>query len=118
MKLEFYGASDDLIEIRIDGKDYEEIGGYISNDKSIHSKTLHVTTIGGSEGVKVHMLYDGCWTGAVGQLEEGRSLPRGWKITTEQEHAYSSKVCIDTGSEVAVVTFADGKSVQGGQESD
>lgn len=118
MRIEFYGASDDLIEIRVNGKDYEEVSGYISGDKSVYSRELRVTTIGGSQGIKVHMLYDGCWTAAAGLLEEDRSLPAGWKITTEQEHAYSTKLVINTGDDQVLITNNKGKPIKGEQHGD
>lgn len=111
MLVEFYGHSDDCIEIDVDGKSYDEISGYISNDKSIHSKTLLVTTIGGSSGVKVHVLYDGTWSFAVSQLDDGRSLPE-WTFTVRQEHEYSTRLSINSGPEPLLITRENGKSLQ------
>jgi hypothetical protein len=42
MKVELYGASDDLIEIRVDGKDRHKIGAYVPmpRDGRHHRKAL------------------------------------------------------------------------------
>ncbi len=114
MKIDFYGHSDDLIEIRIDGKDRHEIDGYIA-DSSNYSRALEVRTIGGALGVRVHAIYDGCWSFAVGQLEDGRSLPSGWTFALAQEHPYSTRLSIDTGGEIVEVTHKDGKPFAEGE---
>jgi len=42
-----------------------------------YRKALEVRPRGGA-GIRVHAIYDGCWSFAAGQLEEGRAIPDGW----------------------------------------
>jgi hypothetical protein len=114
MKIEFYGHSDDCIEIRRDGKNFEEIGGYIPGD-GCYSKALEVRSIGGARGVRIHVIWDGCWSFAVGQLEEDRGLP-GWSFRVELEHGYSTRLVIETGEEMVEVTSENGKPLHGDDE--
>lgn len=105
MRIEIYGASDDLIEVRVDGKNKDEFGGYIEGNGR-YSRSLRVASIGGARAVRVHAIYDGCWSFAVGQIEDGRSLP-GWSFVTEQEHAYSAKLVIVTGDDPVTVVLEE-----------
>lgn len=107
MKIEFSGHSDDIVMFKA-GKVSDEIGAYHSDD-GLHARTLRVATIGGSQGVDVHAVYDGTWSFAVGLIEEGRSLPK-WTYSIEVEHAYSTRLIIDTGEDmVTVEDRGDGK---------
>jgi hypothetical protein len=117
VKVELYGASDDLIEIRIDGKDRDEIGGYVPmrRDERCYRRALEVRSLGGARGLRAHAIYDGCWSFAAGQLEDGRSIPDGWSVRVEQEHPYSTRLVIDTGAELVEVTGEDGKPLHGGE---
>lgn len=108
MKIEIYGSSDDNICLRVDGKNKDEFGGYISGEGR-YSRALLVSSIGGAHAVRVHAIYDGCWSFAVGQVEDGRSLPR-WTFGVGQEHTYSAKLTIDTGDEPATVEVEGGES--------
>lgn len=114
MKIAFYGHSDDCIEIDINGKHRDEVGGYIKGDGN-YSRALEVRTIGGAQGVRVHVIYDGCWSFAVGQLEDGRSLPHGWSFAIAQEHPCSTRLTVDTGDDLCEVTRKDGKPLEEGE---
>lgn len=101
MRIKFTGHSDDIIQTDINGAT-DEIGAYNSEDH-IHAKTVRVETIGGSQGVDIHCLYDGCWSFAVSQVEEDRSLPP-WTFTIENAHSYSAALIVDTGADMVMVT--------------
>ncbi len=106
MQVEIYGGSDDLIEVRVNGKDFEEFNA--NTGGSLYMGTVLVTSLGGAYGVKVHAIYDGCWSFAIGQLDEGRTQPRKWQYLLDQEHEYSTRVIIMTDEDV-VVAFAKEK---------
>ena len=148
MKVEIYGRSDDLIEIRVDGKgrveiwgrfddliylridgkdrdeidghgrddgkDRDEIGGHDSVDDQ-HSRALEVRSIGGARGIRVHAIYDGCWSFAAGQLAKDRAIPAEWSVRVEQEHGYSTRLVIETGDELVQVTREGGKPLDDGE---
>lgn len=99
MKIRISGASDDLIEIEGDVTD--EFSAYNAGE-DLHHGAVRVATIGGATGVLVHLIYDGTWSCALGQLEEGRSLP-AWGYTIGQQHEYSTYLEIDTGDELVEV---------------
>jgi hypothetical protein len=106
MRIRFYGSSDDNVCFSITdpkGKvTHDEWGCYQSgDDKEIHL-VARVTTIGGSKGCLVRAIYDGCWSFAVGMLEEGRTLPV-WQFRLGQEHEYSVALEIDAGEELLEV---------------
>jgi hypothetical protein len=101
VKIEIYGSSDDIISLRVNGKDKDEFGGYISG-KGVYSRSLLVSSIGSAQAVRVHAIYDGCWSFAIGQVDEDRRLP-DWSFAIGQEHSYSTCVTIDTGAEMATV---------------
>lgn len=109
MIVEIYGGSDDLIEIRVDGKDVEEFNVYNSS-ADCHMGSLRLITMDGAEGILAHAVYDGCWSFSVGQLEEGHSLPNGWTFSVVQEHPYSTKLIIDTKSDHVLYTLDKKKS--------
>jgi len=113
VKLEFYGASDDLVYVRIDGKTRHELAAYapMRHDGRCYRKALEVRSIGGARGIRVHAIHDGCWSFAAGQLEEERSLPDGWSIAVALEHAYSTRLVVDTGAELVEVTREGGKPI-------
>jgi len=162
VKVEIYGRSDDLIEIRVDGKgrveiwgrfddliylridgkdrdeidghgrddgkdrdeidghgrddgkDRDEIGGHDSVDDQ-HSRALEVRSIGGARGIRVHAIYDGCWSFAAGQLAKDRAIPAEWSVRVEQEHGYSTRLVIETGDELVQVTREGGKPLDDGE---
>ena len=106
MKIAFHGASDDLIEVHVDGKARHEVGGYISGDGR-YARALEVRAPNG-DGIRVHAIYDGCWSFSAGQLEDEQVIPERWLITTRQQHAYSTLLEVDTAGEMAEVTNEDG----------
>ena len=89
----FYGASDDLIEIAgVPGADEFNIckdGPYIAT-----------FNLGGK--VRIHAFYDGCWSFAVGQVDEDIPLP-DWPIRiTQHEKGYSTQLEIDVPDDTKV----------------
>lgn len=115
MKIEFWGGSDDLIEVRIDGKNHAEIGGYISGEGR-YSKALEVRSVVGTLGLRVHAIYDGCWSFSAGQIEEGLFIPQGWTLTVEQQHAYSTRLLVNTGDDSVHVTRENGKPLSSDED--
>lgn len=110
MLIEIYGGSDDIIGYRVDGGrkaggKQGEIGGSVGGDGR-YSRSLTVTTVGGSKGVRVHAIYDGCWSFAVGQIEEGRQVPKDWTFGIDMEHEYSTRLLI-LADEMLIVTPED-----------
>ena len=96
MKVQFYGASDDLIEVSVDHR-CEEIC-----DSGDYLKSIVVQKIRGARAVTVHPVYDGCWAFAVGLSDEGAPLPP-WTFSIERKHGYSVNLIIDTGDDVVTV---------------
>ena len=108
MLIEIYGHSDDNVCWRINGKPTDEVGCYQSGN-DLHHCTLIVSSIGGTHAVKVHVIYDGCWSFAVGMVDEDRGIPvRDWSIRVDNEHGYSTKLIINTGDELVTVAKAGG----------
>lgn len=109
MRLKFYGHSDDCFEFEIDGK-ADEWGCYQSKDDQVVHLTARVATIGGARGVIIYALYDGTWSFAVAQRDEGLRLPE-WSYSVVREHVYSTALLIDTGGDlVEVVKVKRGKN--------
>jgi hypothetical protein len=105
--IEFYGSGDDNMCFRINGGrenggTSDEVGCYQSG-KDLHHCTMLVSTIGGTAGVKIHAIYDGCWSFAVGMTDEGRKLP-DWVFRVDREHKCSTRLVIVTGDELVTVT--------------
>jgi hypothetical protein len=100
-RIEIYGASDDLIEIRIDGKDVDELNVY--EDGPYMGSLRLVAKSDPESACLVHVIYDGCWSFAVGRTDEGKPLPT-WAFSVEPEHDYSTRLVIDTGGELVVIT--------------
>jgi len=88
----------------------------MARDGRHYRKAFEIRSIGGARGIRAHAIYDGCWSFAAGQLEDGRSIPDGWSITVQQEHPYSTRLVVDTGVEIVEVTREDGKPLQGEDE--
>jgi hypothetical protein len=114
MKIIFYGSSDDIIGISVDG-DRDEVGGYISGEGR-YSKAIELRSDVGTVGIRVHAIYDGCWSFAAGQIDESIAIPDGWTIRVEQEHAYSTRLVVDTGTNSVRVTGEDGKALHGSED--
>jgi len=107
MRVKFHGSSDDNVCFSIiDSKGKVTHGEWdcyqSDDDKEVHL-VARVTTIGGSRGCLVRAIYDGCWSFAVGMLEEGIGLDGTWTFKLGQEHAYSTWLEIDTGDELVEV---------------
>jgi hypothetical protein len=90
----FYGSSDDLIEVSgikgakefyADGTDDSRIAGAFN--------------LGGK--MRVYAIYDGCWSFAVGQVDDEIPLPN-WPIRVYQsaENTYSMELAIDVPDDV------------------
>ena len=91
----FWGSSDDLIEIEgVKGGD--EFNG-LTKDEELIAGTFN---LGGK--IRVRALYDGCWSFAVGQVDEDIPLP-DWPIRIEQhEKGYSTALIIECPDDVKV----------------
>jgi len=90
----FYGSSDDLIEI----------GGVKGADEfNIIEDGPHIATFNLGGKMRVHAIYDGCWSFAVGQVDEEIALPN-WPIRIKQseENDYSTSLEIDVPDDVKV----------------
>lgn len=108
MLIEFYGSSDDNVCWRVNGGHKikggrEDAVGCYQSGRDLHHCTMVVSTIGGTNGLKVHAIFDGCWSFAVGQVEEDCRLP-DWSLRIDQEHGYSTRLVINTGDEPVTVT--------------
>lgn len=105
MKVRISGGSDDIVSLDFDNGRSDEI--YLKSDTGRKEvgydvMPLKVMSIGGARGCTVYVIYDGCWSFSVGQLEEGRSLPNGWQFTVANEHAYSSSLTIEADEDLLV----------------
>jgi hypothetical protein len=88
-----YGSSDDLIEIEgVKGADEFNIigdGPYIA-----------AFNLGGK--MRIHAVYDGCWSFAVGQVDEEIPLP-DWPVRLgAHDSGYSTRLEIDVPDDVKV----------------
>jgi len=112
VKVEIYGSMDDLIEIRIDGEHRHELGGSNSGNGR-YARTLEVRAIGGTHGIRVHAIYDGCWSFAAGQPDGllRSAIPPGWSVTVEQEHRNSTRLVLDTGAQPVRVLRDGGRPI-------
>lgn len=88
----FYGASDDLIEV-------EGIKGENEFTASADGPLAASFNLGGK--MRVHAFYDGCWSFAVGQVDEDIPLP-AWpvRITQHPETKYTVLLEIDVPDDV------------------
>lgn len=92
----FYGASDDLIEVEgVKGGD--EFGAYRSDGSRYHGSF----NLGGL--MRVHAIYDGCWSFAVGQVDEDIPLP-DWPVRVRWPggRGYSTRLEVDVPDDVKV----------------
>jgi hypothetical protein len=89
----FYGASDDLIEIEgVKGAD--EFNVY-NRDENLHHGSFN---LGGK--MRIHAIYDGCWSFAIGQVDEEIPLP-DWPCRVKSE-GYSAVLEIEVPDDVKV----------------
>ena len=85
--LQMFGASDDLIEISgIKGAD----------EFNIVEDGPYIASFNISGKIRIHVIYDGCWCFAPGQVDEDIPLP-DWPIRIKQskEKEYSTLLEID-----------------------
>jgi hypothetical protein len=96
-----YGASDDLVEI--DGcPGADEFGAFQPDDKNL----VHASFVLGGQ-MRIRALYDGCWSFAVGQVDEAILLP-DWPVTTTQhDHGYSTLLTIIAPKTAAIIREHD-----------
>ena len=91
MKIRIYGAGDDLIEVEgCEGAD--EFNSY-ERGPVMWSGVLCAPS---GERMGVRALYDGCWSVAVGQVDDGAAFP-AWPLTIAQHRSlpYSTMAEID-----------------------
>lgn len=81
----FYGASDDLLEI-------EEVGG-LREELNIYQDLPYMGYIDLNGKLKIHVIYDGCWSFSVGQNDEEDEIPSNWMISV----CATTKVKYSTG---------------------
>jgi len=107
LEITFAGASDDIV--LISGAPGADEPGFTaarrgewnvlklqgnSTDPAHWSGSWRVIREDGSEGLRVHSIYDGCWTFAVGKLDEESGLPE-WKWELRPgERGYSLELVI------------------------
>lgn len=87
IKIEAYGASDDLVEIE----------GCEGADEFNHYKGVWRADLVAPDdaSIRLHIFYDGCWHVAVGQVDEEHDFPN-WPISFRQEAAgYSTVATIE-----------------------
>lgn len=90
----FYGASDDLIEI-------EGVKG--GNEFGIFKVGPYIAAFNLGGKMRIHSIYDGCWSFAVGQVDEEIPLP-DWPIRIKWPggRGYSTRLEIDVPDDVKV----------------
>lgn len=101
IKIEAYGASDDLVEIE----------GCEGADEFNHYKGVWRGDLVAPDdaSVRLHIFYDGCWHVAVGQVDEDHDFPN-WPISFRQEAAgYSTVATVEApdGTRLTNVGTAD-----------
>jgi len=87
----FYGASDDLIEV-------EGIKG--GNEFNVIADGPHMASFNLGGKMRVHAIYDGCWSFAPAMVDESIPLP-DWPIRVKQE-GYTTVLEIDVPDDVKV----------------
>ncbi len=88
--VKFSGASDDLIEVEgCEGAD--EFNSYERGRAVWHGELFD-----GTDMMRIHAIYDGCWSFAVGQCDESEPLPN-WPVRIGQhdDPGYSTLLEID-----------------------
>lgn len=91
MKITIYGASDDLVEVYgCDGAD--EFNTYERSALMWHGDLRAPD----GTAMRVNVLYDdgGCWSVAVGQVDEDTPFP-AWPVVHRQEGSYSTAAVVD-----------------------
>lgn len=102
MRIRFTGHSDDIVRWDAIGTKQRDEVDCFQSGSDLHHCTLLVSSVGGAQAVKVHAIYDGCWSFSAGLVEEGRSLPP-WGFEIADRHEYSTQLIIDTHGEPVTV---------------
>ena len=98
--LRMYGASDDLVEAEgIEGAD--EYGIY-THDTWPYVASFNVISQGEAKGLRIHVLFDGCWSFAV-SADDSETLPswptrRTWGVPS----SYSELLEIDVPDDATI----------------
>jgi hypothetical protein len=102
MIITIYGSSDDLIEVEgCEGAD--EFNSY---EQGLLMWRGDLVAPDGSQ-MRVHAVLDGCWSFAVGMVDEGAPLPR-WPLTIDQGGAEHSRPGYPTYSTVVLIDAPEG----------
>ena len=96
-KYSFDGASDDPVEIYLDGKCIDEI------DNGNHNKEITIFSPKGS--VVVTPVYDnkGIWSFYASLSEEGELIPDQWEISVFNSHKYSTMMEVTCDDEAKLL---------------
>lgn len=98
-RVEFYGASDDLVEVE----------GDFREEYNVYGDGPSTFVVGGL--VRVYAIYGrgGTWAFGVGQVDEDVPIPADWKISLSQDPdtAYSVRLAIE--APVARLTVVEEK---------
>lgn len=94
----FYGASDDLIEV-------EGIRG--ADEFNVYGDGPHMARFNLGGMMRIHAIYDGCWSFAVGMVDEEIPLP-DWPVRLTSE-GYSMVLEIDVPDTVKVFQEKESK---------
>jgi len=89
--LTMYGQSDDLMEF--DGLEGTDEFNPSNSHENIMG-TFEVTSQSDWAGLKISVIYDGCWSFAIGLRDEETNFPN-WPIRISRKHEYSMLVEID-----------------------
>lgn len=87
----FYGASDDLVEV-------EGVKG--GDEFNVYGDGPHMALFNLGGKMRVHAIYDGCWSFAVGMVDKAIPLPE-WPVRVTSE-GYTTVVEIDVPDDVKV----------------
>ena len=83
--MHMYGTSDDLVEvIGITGADEFNV-----NEQDRYAGSFN---LGGK--LRIHAIYDGCWSFAVGQVDENIPIP-DWRVRVRQSPQVSYSTCLE-----------------------
>ena len=115
MLVKLYGHSDDCIELEIGPVRAPLVLLASSPIGATVNAIIRVATVRGTRAVHVHAVYDGGWSFAIGKAgceadssgDDLLPLPP-WSFSVVDEHAYSTAIVIDTGSDLVEVTRVGG----------
>jgi len=123
MRIEFNGASDDLIEISgaemLNGQDVGRTEAEVGGDDKVFSIIGTESLVCQECGQPTHQqtkallkVWGGhtasCgWLFSAFQEDEGQQVPDGWAITLEHAHEYSMKLVVDTGDQQVAVRIEE-----------